>query len=103
MASNHEADLFVRSLPRRQVVSSAGFIGQIKCKSEEGAIVPRSRPSLLLLFFARATSRDFRDRIFFRLTTDSVDFFLSDDFLPQKVKVFFCESPSLYENSFFAK
>ena len=91
MASNHEADLFVRSLPRRQVVSSAGLLVKFKSRRRVGrtsiAVIAAFLSSFLrlLVIFAIAS-------IGFRLNTaEPADFFLSDDFPPQVVKVFFCD------------
>ena len=77
MASNHEADLFVLSLPTRQVVSSAGLLVKFKSRRRVGrtsiAVIAAFLSSFLrlLVIFAIAS-------IGFRLNTaELADFFFS--------------------------
>ena len=57
-----------------------------------------------LLFFMSRVTCYFRDRLGFRFNTaESDDFFISHDFPPQVVKVFFCDSSSLHKKVFFIK
>ena len=104
MASNHEADLFCTRFQRGRPYHQQACWSNSNPNPEGGWVIPRSRSSplsSLLSFDCSWFSRSPRLSVKYRRVSRL--FFFPDDFPPQVVKVFFCESSLLYKKSFSLK